>query len=105
MSMFRWITAGTGVLIACFVVALAGPGQPATPISGAVEPVTFQDPAVPLIALPTSFASRREKKEVRLDNKGFAELANINGPGCIRHVWFLTVNNQDKRRSHKFVRR
>ena len=96
MSMFRWITVGTIVLTACYVVALAGQEQPATPISGAVEPVTFQDPAVPLIALPTSFASRREKKEVRLDNKGFAELANINGPGCIRHIWFLTVNNQDK---------
>ena len=96
MSMFRWITTGTIVLTACFVVALAGQGQPATPISSTVEPATFQDPAVPLIALPTSFASRREKKEVRLDNKGFAELAKINGPGCIRHIWFLTVNNQDK---------
>ncbi len=96
MSMIRWIAGGAIALAVCVVVALAGQERPTTPISNAGESATFQDPAVPLIALPTTFASRREKKEVRLDNKGFAEVANINGPGCIRHVWFLTVNNQDK---------
>ena len=96
MNMVRWIAGGAIALAVCVVVALAGQERPTTPISNAGESATFQDPAVPLIALPTTFASRREKKEVRLDNKGFAELANINGPGCIRHIWFLTVNNQDK---------
>ena len=57
-------------------------------------PKTYQDPAVPLIALATSFASRRAKSEVRLSDEGFAEVASIKGPGCIRHIWFLT-NNHD----------
>ena len=96
MNMVRWIAGGAIALVVCAVVVFADKERPTTPITNASESATFQDPAVPLIALPTTFASRREKKEVRLDNKGFAELANINGPGCIRHVWFLTVNNQDK---------
>ena len=56
-------------------------------------PSTFQDPAVPLIALPTTFASRRAKSEVRLSDDGFAEIVNIKGPGCVRHIWFLTTNH------------
>ena len=96
MSMTRWIAGGALALGVCVVVARAGQEPPATPASNANEPTTFQDPAVPLIALPTTFASRREKKEVTLDSTGSAEVATINGPGCIRHVWFLTVNNQDK---------
>jgi hypothetical protein len=101
MRLIRWVAGGGIALAVCFVVALAGQEQPTTPISNAGETATFQDPAVPLIALPTTFASRREKKEVRLDNTGFAEVANINGPGCIRHVWFLTINNQDKLEEEK----
>lgn len=96
MSLIRWIAGGAIALAVCSVVALNGHESPARLVSHAVEPATFQDPAVPLIALPTTFASRREKKEVRLDKSGFAELANINGPGCIRHAWFLTINNQNK---------
>ncbi len=96
MNLVRWIGGGGIAVTVCFVVALAGQEQPTNLVSNAGEPTTFQDPAVPLIALPTTFTSRREKKEVRLDKSGFAELANINGPGCIRHVWFLTINNRDK---------
>ena len=96
MNLVRWIGGGGIAVTVCFVVALAGQEQPTNLVSNAGEPTTFQDPAVPLIALPTTFTSRREKKEVRLDKSGFAEVANINGPGCIRHVWFLTINNQDK---------
>ena len=92
MNVVRWIGGGGIAVTVCFAVALAGQELP----TNAGEPTTFQDPAVPLIALPTTFTSRREKKEVRLDKTGFAEVANINGPGCIRHVWFLTINNQDK---------
>ena len=51
-------------------------------------PRTFQDPAVPLIALPATFASRRAKSQVSLSDDGFAEIVNIKGPGCIRHIWF-----------------
>lgn len=96
MNLVRWIGGGGIAVTVCFVVALAGQEQLTNLVSNAGEPTTFQDPAVPLIALPTTFTSRREKKEVRLDKSGFAEVANINGPGCIRHVWFLTINNQDK---------
>ncbi len=94
--MIRWITGCAVVLVACVVVTLAGQERLAAPTTPVRESATFQDPAVPLIALPTKFASRREKREIRLDNTGFAELVNISGPGCIRHVWFLAVNNQDK---------
>ena len=96
MNRVRWIAGGAIALVVCAVVVFADKERPNTPLTNANESTTFQDPAVPLIALPTTFASRREKKEVKLDNKGVAEVANINGPGCIRHVWFLTVNNQDK---------
>jgi len=48
---------------------------------------TFQDPAVPMISLPTRFSTQR----VNFD-KGFrssVEIANLEGPGCIRHIWLL----------------
>lgn len=62
MSLIRWIAGGAIALAVCSVVALNGHESPARLVSHAVEPATFQDPAVPLIALPTTFASRREKK-------------------------------------------
>jgi hypothetical protein len=96
MNMMRWIPGVAVTLAVCFAISWAGHQQPAASVSHPVEPSTFQDPAVPLVALPTSFSSRREKKEVTLDKNGFAELANIQGPGCIRHIWFLTISNQDK---------
>ena len=92
----RWIFVGATTLLVCFAISFAGQEAPISSISNVNESSTFQDPAVPLVALPTSFASRREKKEVRLDSKGIAELAYIDGPGCIRHIWFLTISNQDK---------
>ena len=51
--------------------------------------MTFPDPAVPLIALPTTFTSRRLNTRVSVSDEGTAEVANIEGPGCIRHIWFL----------------
>ena len=52
-------------------------------------PRTLQDPAVPMIALPTSFTSRRLNTDVSISDGGTAEVAKITGPGCIRHIWFL----------------
>lgn len=92
----RWIFVGATTLFVCFAISFAGQEAPISSISNVNESSTYQDPAVPLVALPTSFASRREKKEVRLDSKGIAELAYIDGPGCIRHIWFLTISNKDK---------
>ena len=96
MSLIRWIAGGGFVLAVYFVTVSAGQEQVSPEPSPAGESTTFQDPAVPLIALPTDFDSRRAKKEVRLDHTGVAELVNLQGPGCIRHAWFLTINNQDK---------
>lgn len=98
MSRISWIAGALVLLAACGVwvcVGQAGEGTKAKASAEAI-PKTFQDPAVPLIALPTEFSSRRAKGEVRLSDKGFAEVANIKGPGCIRRLWFLTINNQDK---------
>lgn len=96
MSSIHWVCGVAATLTIWFAISFAGQNQPAVTPSIANEHSTFQDPAVPLVALPTSFASRRDKKEIRLDKTGVAELANINGPGCIRHIWFLTINNLDK---------
>jgi len=52
-------------------------------------PHTYQDPAVPLIALPTTFTSRRLNISSTIEDNGSTEVANIKGPGCIRHIWFL----------------
>ena len=52
-------------------------------------PNTFPDPAVPLIALPTTFTSRRLNISSTISDDGSTEVANIVGPGCIRHIWFL----------------
>jgi hypothetical protein len=48
---------------------------------------TFQDPAVPMIALPTRFKSRREHG-VAKGGPPFV-VADLKGPGCVRHLWFL----------------
>ncbi|MCP4890732.1 MAG: DUF2961 domain-containing protein [Planctomycetaceae bacterium] len=96
MNKNRWIAGGIVALAVYGVVAAEAQKQPTITVSTGVDPATFQDPAVPLIALPTTFASRREKREVRLSDEGFAEVANIKGAGCVRHIWFLTVDNQDK---------
>ena len=96
MSSIHWVCGVAATLTIWFAISFAGQNQPAVTPSIANEHSTFQDPAVPLVALPTSFASRRDKKEIRLDKTGVAELANITGPGCIRHIWFLTINNLDK---------
>ncbi len=52
-------------------------------------PRTYQDPAVPLIALPAEFTSQRLYTQVTAQDKNPVEVENIKGPGCIRHIWFL----------------
>ena len=53
----------------------------------AVVPQTFQDPAVPMIALPTRFKSKREHG-VPKGGPPYV-VADLKGPGCVRHLWFL----------------
>jgi len=52
-------------------------------------PETFQDPAVPMIALPTRFTSHRVNRDARIPDRGSIDLANLKGPGCVRHIWIL----------------
>jgi hypothetical protein len=95
MSRIRW-SIGVLLLLTTCGVCVAQEGEDAN-VEASVEAIskTFQDPAVPLIALPTTFASRRAKSEIRrLSNDGFGEVANIKGPGCIRHIWLYTDNQK-----------
>lgn len=49
-----------------------------------------------MIALPTAFTSRRLNKEGAISDKGYIEVANIKGSGCIRRIWFLKINKSHK---------
>ena len=50
---------------------------------------TFQDPAVPMIALPTRFTSHRVNRDQRMPKGGSIDIANLKGAGCVRHIWIL----------------
>lgn len=50
---------------------------------------TFQDPAVPMIALPTDFSTHRENRDGKIPSSGKIVLADLEGPGCVRHLWLL----------------
>ena len=52
-------------------------------------PTTFPDPAVPLIGLPTRFTSRRVNRDTWISTGNSIDLANLKGPGCVRHIWIL----------------
>ena len=55
-------------------------------------PTTTQDPAVPMIALPARFRSRREVTNVRDEDVpagGCVDILDVEGPGAVRHVWLL----------------
>ncbi|MCY4484967.1 MAG: DUF2961 domain-containing protein [Spirochaetaceae bacterium] len=53
---------------------------------------TVQDPAVPMIALPARFRSRRQVTNVRpeaVPADGWVDILNVDGPGAVRHAWLL----------------
>ena len=50
---------------------------------------TFQDPAVPMVALPTRFTSHHVNQDQRLPEGGSIDIANLKGTGCVRHIWIL----------------
>ena len=53
---------------------------------------TVQDPAVPMIALPARFRSRRQVTNVRpeaVPADGWVDILNVEGPGAVRHAWLL----------------
>lgn len=55
-------------------------------------PTTIQDPAVPMIALPARFRSRRQVTNIRDEDvpaDGWVDILDVEGPGAVRHVWLL----------------
>lgn len=50
---------------------------------------TFPDPAVPLIGLPTRFRSQRANCRTLGAKDSSIDLAYLEGPGCVRHIWIL----------------
>ena len=53
---------------------------------------TVQDPAVPMIALPARFRSRRQVTNVRpeaVPADGWVDILDVEGPGAVRHAWLL----------------
>ena len=56
--------------------------------SPALRPI-FQDPAVPMIGLPTRFTSRRANCYKKISSGSSIDLADLEGPGCVRHIWIL----------------
>lgn len=57
---------------------------------GEARPVpVISDPAVPMIQLPGKFRSHRVNSDGRVPESGSVEIANLKGPGCVRHIWLL----------------
>ena len=57
-----------------------------------VPDATVPDPAVPMIALPARFRSRRQITNVRDEDVpagGCVDILDAEGPGAVRHVWLL----------------
>jgi hypothetical protein len=82
----------TVALLLCGCIANQKAPLPLTPAMSLVPQSTIPDPAVPMIQLPTRFSTQR----VNID-KGFngsTEIVNIEGPGCIRHIWLLYGKNR-----------
>jgi len=71
------------------VIALVMPSvRAASAPAGAAPPALIQDPAVPMIQLPTRFITHRVNFGKKCETS--AEIANVTGPGCIRHIWLLS---------------
>ena len=75
-----------GLILLASLVMLP-PVSAAQPSAGGAAPTLFQDPAVPMIQLPTRFRSGRVNFVKTF--KGSHEIVNLKGPGCIRHMWFV----------------
>lgn len=62
----------------------------AEPIDGTA--VTYADPAVPMLSFPTDFKSRRAVTNVPLKAGQPVVMLDAKGPGCVRHIWRLIMN-------------
>ena len=77
------------VLFICLSCSSAWVLTQGTSAPAPVDRPTFQDPAVPMIALPTRFSTHRVNSSGGIPDDGSFVLANLEGPGCIRHIWIL----------------
>ena len=84
LSLSVWLAGGW--IIGCLLTAIAAAQIPQSEVDG---PSTFQDPAVPLLSLPAEFRSKRVNRDRPIPESGHAVLANLQGPGCVRHIWLL----------------
>ena len=58
-------------------------------------PSTFQDPAVPMIQLPTDFRSQRVHTQIDLKKGESVDILNVKGPGAVRNIWQLFAQNME----------
>jgi hypothetical protein len=58
-------------------------------------PPTYQDPAVPMIQLPTDFKSQRVHTMIDLKKGESVDILNVKGPGAVRHIWQLFAQNME----------
>ncbi len=71
------------LVVTCFSLSAAH-AQSAAPF-----PATYADPAVPLLQLPTNFRARRTTANLAMTPGKPTEIFNVNGAGCVRHLWFV----------------
>ena len=55
----------------------------------------LSDPTFPLIQLPADFATHRVTKRSAIDPGATLELIDVQGPGCVRHLWTTTTLPDD----------
>ena len=77
-------------LVTLAVLALWPAASPAQQTAGTLIPALLQDQAVPMIQLPNRFITHRVNFGKEFGNS--AEIANLKGPGCIRHIWLAYPN-------------
>ena len=83
LYLLRFVLAVTAVAAAHF------PGPPVQAQSADPFPVTYADPAVPLLQLPTNFRARRTSANLDMAPGKSVEIFNATGAGCVRHLWFV----------------
>ena len=54
-----------------------------------MKPMTYHDPIFQLIQLPTQFRTLRQSIPRDLAKGETVDIFNAQGPGCIRHIWFM----------------
>lgn len=77
----------------CYAVALLLAGRLGCVL--AAEPTIVQDLNFPLIQTPARFRAQRQNTEINLAEGQSVEVFRAEGPGCVRHVWFVPSRPED----------